>query len=525
MPASLFRLLAARPGGVFDTELKVDEACHYLTRNYALNQTDIERRERHQRRDDLYTDRGLDHIKKLINGVFMDPEARRIREAWAPFARFNNCLKRIVNEQSTAYQEPAERHVGGDANDKKYQLVQRAFRHHERARQYNRLGNLHKTAFVMPRVRMLDPADTAARSPTLDILTPAQFFLVEHPVDPSVYIAVGIKLQNKLAKVSGTDPAYVIWSASERFHLDTQGRYVSDSLRPNPFGRIPGALLQLEPPIGGLWPGDSGEDLVAGALAIWFTCVCLVKETQSSTKVPVYQGDLAMAMRGQTLDSHVPGELPDGVNVTTHEFGTDTSIFLATGAHIQDVTGANAGIAPVIMRHGGVQSADARDMARIPLREIRLEQHEPLREFERELAEVMSAVLGKDMPELAFDTKEWRIDFADPQTPRSTNELLDEFRKARELTVDSTVRFIQRQNRDLTEEQAWDLIENIIGEEYRRNVAMRPLQAISGSPAAMTPGASPPPNEERPGAPPMRVMRGGNDPEIRSAVRRALEIA
>ena len=527
MPASLLQLLAARPGGVYDEPLGLPQACQYLAKEYALNQQDIDRRERHQRRDELYTDQGLTHIVNLIRSVFQDPESRRIREAWAPFARFNNCLKRIINEQSTVYQKPAARKVGGAANNKNYKKAQRALRLDERARQYNRRGNLHKTAFVMPRVRMLDPTDQAARSPTLDILSPAQFFLVEHPADATNYVAVGIKLQNRLAVPMETDPAWVVWSAAERLHLDAKGRYVEDSLTTNPFGRIPGTLLQLEPPIGGVWPGDSGESLVAGALAVWFTCVCLIKETQSATKIPVIQGDLAAAIRGQTLDSHRPGELPDGVSLTSADFGTDTSIFLASGAHIQDVTGANEGIAPVIMRHQGVQSAEARDMARIPLREIRLEQHEPLREFERELCETTAVVLEKDYPALAFDPTDFEIDFADPQTPRSMKELYEEFKQARELTLTSTVRFVRELNPDIdTDEKAWDFINANIGDEYQRNVAMRPLQAISGSPSADMPGASLPPNEERPGSPPkLKAMRGGNDPELRSAVRRALEMA
>jgi hypothetical protein len=189
-------------------------------------------------------------------------------------------------------------------------------------------------------------------------------------------------------------------------------------------------------------------------------------------------------MRSQADDVEMPLVLPEGVVASTLDGSMDFTKFLADAQAIYDATAANHGIPPQVLRHGAVASADARELIRVPLRELRLKQQIPFRRFERELAEIQSLVVAKERPDLAFTTDGWTIDFADPQTPLGTKEALEVFEQERRLTLTSTPAELLRRNPDLTPAQVEALMRRYVDDEVRRNQLMRPLHEISGSPAA-----------------------------------------
>jgi hypothetical protein len=188
--------------------------------------------------------------------------------------------------------------------------------------------------------------------------------------------------------------------------------------------------------------------------------------------------------------------------MNTVDRGVELSQFLEGARHVGETAGANYGIAPGVMRGDSVTSADARELQRLPLRELRLQQHVPFRQFERDLAELLSLVVRGPRPDLAFETDGWGVDFADPQTPLGTKEALEVFEHRRKLTLVSTVDQKVIENPDLDRTAAKASIQRVIDDEAWRNEAMRPLQQASGSPAAETPGGEipgePPPDGEEP---------------------------
>lgn len=417
-------------------------------------------------------------MSALIEKVINDDHVKGLRKEWISSSGYNNVTRRIINAMSTVYQEPAVRNVA--SGNETYQRAQQAFRQHERMRQVNRLANLHRTLLVGVRVRNIGSESTPILQPRLDIITPAQVrTLITSPKDPTRLEGVVIELATMGTRPAAQKVSSVLWTNRERGYLDEDGNLLAT---PEDHGleRMPFVLLRLDEDTGGLW-SKFGRSLVSAHKADWFAELCLLKETKSATKQAILAGDLTSVARGQAADSEVPVELPDGVAHQIADMSMDLAMFRDTANHIVDTIASSYGIAPSILRHEGVQSAEARDLMRVPLRELRLEQHSPLREFERELAEVQAMVLREDMPELAFDTNGWHIDFADPQTPKSGKEALEEFEHARRLRLTSTIKHVMAKNPDLDEQQATDFILDNVEQELWFHTVQRPFMRISGA--------------------------------------------
>lgn len=430
----------------------------------------------HRERQEFYMDGGHPHIDELIEIVIQDRTVKDLRKEWIGAAGFNNVTRRIINAMSTVYQDPAVREVDGKQQNDKYQLAIKAFRQDERARQWNRLANLHRTLLIGVRVRNIGSQKVPVLQPRLDIITPAQILaLITSPRDPSRIEGVVLELSGS---ISG-GPHSVLWTNHEIGYLDKEGNLLENP-KPHGFDRMPFVLLRLDEDTDSMW-STFGRSLVSAHKAEWFCDVCLLKETKSATKQAILAGDLTHVARNQASDTESALEVPDGVSHQIADMSMDLSMFRDTANHIVDTIASSFGIAPSILRHEGVQSAEARDLMRVPLRELRLEQHSPLRDFERELAEVQAMVLRRDMPELEFDTKGWRIDFADPQTPKSGKEQLEEFEHARRLRLTSTVRNVMDRNPDLNRNQAEKLIGQNIEDELWFHIQQRPFFALTGA--------------------------------------------
>jgi hypothetical protein len=239
--------------------------------------------------------------------------------------------------------------------------------------------------------------------------------------------------------------------------------------------------------------------LVSAQKAIWFLNVLHLKESKSATKQLLYIGDTSTATRKQPIDTERDGHVGEGVAAQEVDRSMDVSIFTAGAEYIADAVGANYGLAPSVRKGHSVDSAEARELQRVPLRELRLQQHIPFRQFERRLAELQSSVVAQyanERPDLQFTTDGWGVNFADPQTPLGEKEQLEVFETKRRLGLTSTIKEKQASDPDLDRDGAKeDILQNIVDELWR-NVFMRPLQAISGSPAAETPGGDIPAEPE-----------------------------
>lgn len=478
MGASIREVLAESLLGS-STPLDWDEVSRHL-QTVVNDQKQIDRVADHRERQEFYQDGGHTQMAELIDKTIKDAGNKDLRKEWIDAAGFNNVTRRIITTHSTVYQDPALRSVGGKTNNALYQKAQQSFQQHDRSRQWNKLGNLHRTLLAQVRVRNIGSQSIPVLQPRIDIITPAQIpALISSPKDPTRLEGAIIQLSGYTARAGKEQPHSILWTNREVGYLRKNGSLMAEPVE-HGLERMPLVLLKMDDDTDSLW-SSFGKALIAAHKAEWFCEICLLKETKSATKQAILAGDLTAAAREQASDSETAITLPDGVSHQMADMSMDLSMFRDTSGHIVDTAASSYGIAPAILRHEGVQSAEARDMMRIPLRELRIEQHSPLREFERELAMVQSMVLKKDMPELAFEIDGWSIDFADPQTPRSGKEQLEEFEHSRRLRLTSTIKNVMRRNPDLDRKQAEAEIEENIADELWFNILQRPFMELSGA--------------------------------------------
>lgn len=481
----LGKILARLPSGVQSRDLTPDEIARYITDQYIKAPTEKARRKMHKRRRELYHDAGTEHMRALIQSVFKRLPVIELRTIWAEYARFANPIRRIVNELSTVYQEPAIREVAGVEDNKRYQLVQRKCRQHEQARRVNRMLNLHRALFVGYRVRDLTTPEQ--REPVIDIVTPDRCDAITHPNDPTKIIALRIDVHYRPARPTRQIPAHLVWTDHERFQLTAEGGFIPSSYKEHGLGRMPWHFMSLEPPDATVWPGEVGEDLVAAHLAIWFANVCLLKETKSATKLPIVTGDAARAARDQAADSEFPVEVPEGTSVSNLDQAMDLELFQDAGEHIYDNAAGDYGISSGLRKHQGVQSAEARELMRVPVQELRREQMIVFDDFEHDFVQIQSLVNRRDLEELAFSPDGHNVRYGEVRTPLGAKETLEVFETERRLGLTNTVRFL-RDRYGLSEEQAWALLEENVGTELARAVLQRPLEAVNGAAGAPADG-------------------------------------
>jgi len=474
---SLFEVLATLPSGAIGIgPLDLDEMTRYLQAQYATPEEQA-RNQRHAVRDELYRDGGESTMRTLIEDQFRDATVKELRKKWVPYARFNNVSRRIVNELSTVYSEPAKRFVD-DATNPIYQDLLAMVRIDERMVEASRLLNLHRALLVGFRVRVKPNLE---REAVLDVVTPANARAIMHPNDNTLVVAWMIRTSYRTARGLGDEPKWTVWSDHESFQLREDLSVIGGSVQVHELGVCPWVPVVLGPPSPGFWPGFEGEDIKAAHLAIWFNNVLLLKESKSATKQTIITGDGTSTPRGQAADSEVPGELADGQSVNTVDMSMDLDMFSSTTNHILQHVAQNYGLSPALVEHQGVQSAEARELMRLPLREIRRQQQVPLRQFERELCVVMSAVCKVDLPSMTFDPSGFRIEFSESETPLDPIAEQTLFEKRRTAGLDNTVAMWMRSHPDATPDEAKSAIEeNYLLETWRVDL-MKELMALNGS--------------------------------------------
>jgi hypothetical protein len=480
---SIRQTLGRKPGGSFD-ELRWNAVGSYLHAHYLANPAEEARKKRSAERQRFYQCRGDEDMFAMLSQVYKSSEVIELRRQWIEFAKYNNVLRRAVNELATVYSLPARRFVAGADNLANYHEVLRLCRFDEVAQQINRMAVLHRAVAVRPRMRQMPSGEW---QPTIDVCIPANFSAVRDPLDATVLVGITTENDYKLSGSINPGPKWSFDGWHESFAVNSMGMPVESTIAEHGLGRLPWILVTLDPPSGCLIDSDTGEDLLAAQKAVQFLSILHLKESKSSTVQTVISGDLSRAALGQVNDSDRTGQLPEGTVMNTVDRGVELSQFLEGARHVGETAGANYGIAPAIMRGDSVASADARELQRLPLRELRLQQHVPFREFERELAALLSLVVRGPRPDLAFETDGWGVDFADPQTPLGTKEALEVFEHRRKLTLVSTVDQKVIENPDIDRAAAKASIQRVIDDEAWRNEAMRPLQQISGSPGAEMP--------------------------------------
>lgn len=488
MPESIKSILPMMPNGTVPAPLPEGGVASYIYKKYLSSKPEMERRVSAQIRNDLYNDGGDAAMAGMIDTVFKDPDVRTLRKQWIPFAKSNNPTKRIINEISTVYQEPAIRTVSGDENNRRYNEVVRLSRQDEIFEKVNAMVNLHRAVFVRPRVCVVD---SNTREPAIDIATPADAYAIRHPNDPTRCIAVVISTGYHGATTLTDVPAYEVWTDYEKFQLTSDGRIVVDSWIEHGLGVNPWVFLSMEPPSKGIWPAMSGKDVEAGHLAIWFLNIQILKESKSNNKQNVFQGDTTSLARGQMSDSESALEVPEGTLISTIDAGVDTQQYRDNANHILEQLANSYGISAGVLHHQGVQSAEARELMRAPIEELRRKQMKVFHSFERRFVDAQEAVMRRDMPEMSFRAVDWAIKFGETRKPSSMKDSLETFEHERRLGLTNSIEFMMAL-RGLTYEQAEAAIQDNIDIELARNILMRSLNEINGSMGADLSGSQKP---------------------------------
>lgn len=478
---SLPELLSELPDGGRAATLSWAEAIAWLRDRYLSPVgTEAQRIAEATERSDFYRDRGAKYVSQLIDHVFDDPEVKRLRDKWVEIAGSNNATRRVVHELATLYRRPARRSVTSEGDDLRYQTVQQLVGLNAQMLEVQRLAILHRSLLVGFRV------PGWSRLPQLTIVEPQSFRLVAHPLEPTRLIAVIIDQHvDAPGMPAAARPAYLVWTATETFRLSQSGHLVGD-IRPHTLGRIPFVLVALSPPPGQLIDYSTFRDVIRAHKAVWFETVLLLKESKSATKTTVLTGDTSRVMRKQMLDSEGAIQVGDGVGVTSLDMAMPLDPFRQTADHILERAAANHGIPPSILRHDGATSGYEIELRYVGVRERRIEQEPLFRVVERELAELMSTVLASDLPELAFDTTGWSINFGDTEMPRHPREALEIFEHAQRLGLTDLVEEELRRDPDITEAEAWDRIRNRIANRLQQATLQRPLRQIDGALGANT---------------------------------------
>jgi hypothetical protein len=379
---------------------------------------------------------------------------------------------------STVYSEPAVRTVSDPASQERMLELHKLLRLDEQMPHGNRLVNLHRVLLAFVWVKMAPNGD---RTPQLDWYTPANFRVVLHPNDGKSVVGWILRLDLRPRMRSTNTPAWVLWTDHEKVFLRSDFSPIGDSYVEHELGVCPCIPITLGPPCPGFWPGEEGEDMVAAHTAIWMSNVLMLKETKSATKVNVVAGDTHGATQNQPMDTDTQVNVPEGTSWTSVDTSMDLALFRDTADHVLGSAGNNYGMPPAVMSHQGTQSAEARELLRIPIREMRNQQRIPFRMFERELAVALAAVMRVDLPQHAFDPDGFAVRFGEGATPLTTKEALDIFQTENRLGLNNLVEYTMERNRDLTWEQAVDRIATNIAVNYQIQLMLRPTMAINGA--------------------------------------------
>jgi hypothetical protein len=451
----------------------------YLRDQYIKNSNEMARRDEAKKRDAYYEGGGDEHLKRFIWIAFEDDAVRKLRADMVAQAKWDNVLRRVAQELATVYSQAPTRRIAGDAE--RYKDFLDLVKQDAVLREANKMLALHEDVWIQYRVKK------STGQPSLDVVTPSMFWAVSEPSDRTELLA--IVLDQTPPRVNRATPCFRVWTKDETLMLDADCRVIVATIETNALGRLPGVLASMVPASakGQLLADCPSADLVAAHESVWFQNVLLVKESKSANKQAYLSGDTSKAIMGQSADTEREVLLPEGTAVTTVDRGMDMAPFRDNANYMRERTAANRGIPPSSLDRKESSSGAEVHLRNLPLRTLRLEQILVLRGVEKEIAEIQSQINKNDLPEYAFDTAGWGIDFAEVQQPLTEAEADAVFEKRRQLGLTNTLDEIIRRNPDLrSHEEAMKVLDANIKAETARIAMMKDMLAMSGSMGAST---------------------------------------
>lgn len=449
-----------------------EAVARHLSANYIENANEVKRIVAAKKRDEYFDGAGEMDILRIIETAFKDPLTQKLRADLVAWAKWNNVLHRVATELATVYSEPAKRTIGN--GDEAYQRFIEAVNSDGVMREVDEKLVYHEDVWVQYRVRR------TSNDPVLDVVSPAKFWAVHHPLDITHLVAVVI---DQCMGDDSSKPRYRVWTDTETFQLDGAKRIMKESIVEHGFGRIPGVLASIRPASakGRLLTQSPAADLVAAHESIWFLGVLLLKEAKSANNQTYVTGDTSAASLGQPADTEREAVLPEGVTVQTVDRGMNLDQFMKIIDHVLERAAANRGLPPTVLHQQGAASGAEVHLRRIPIRELRKKRIPIMRRVERELAVVQGIVNSKELPAFAFDPAKFAIDFGEVQQPMTEEESLAVFETKRRLGLTSTLKQIVALNPDIDLARALEVLDENVLQETVRVEKMKTLMALNGS--------------------------------------------
>jgi len=258
---------------------------------------------------------------------------------------------------------------------------------------------------------------------------------------------------------------WAYWSDTEHYYIDkTEDRDVKVAIAGNedmvnPFGVLPCVFMNNGWRDESFWDTYTGDDLTGGTitLAVHLTFLNHIIKTQSFKQL-VGSGDNVEELLGQVLDPLSVLRLT-GQNTKLEALDLQSNYEMLNKV-IQDLANniaVNYNVSPAQFRMTSqVSSGFALKMENLKLDKFTVEQQQDFKVYEKELFTLLNTVSEVYGEKLALGTIS--VDFVEPIHPISTKEQVEVDRQRIELGLTSSAKILIRDNPDLSEEDAEQLV-------------------------------------------------------------------
>lgn len=463
----------------------------YVVKEYALagglsdqiNNPHRLRREAIATRLRLYRDQATVDVERAIDGIYETDDYKLTLKRYVPLALEQNVTRRIVDEVASLYDRPALRTLPDKSANEKLHDEERRLRLHELKQEEHRLLTLCNEVLEW----QFTGADSKRK---LRLITPDAFDAIPHPGDSLV--AAGLLLDNPpvtatVGSARAQLPHFELWDDTYRYLISAEGRLVDRNgvmtATPEEHGlkRIPGILLHRREPTTCILDAHHGSDIVSCHLGVALLNVMIMRLSKSQgERQPVLQGNLAAMATGQVMNGERPLMLPPEVVASILDTKTDPDHYLRVKKDKITSTAQTYG-----MSYEQFSNSESADSGK--LYELRREKLKEIRNESRRRAVVHEV---ETVTLIGFNAEGMRVDFQEMSLPQDASEKVALMRDKSKMGLDSPVKFMMREDPDLTREQA---IAEILSNQRDFALVIEMVRALNmpGDADAENPGKSP----------------------------------
>ena len=415
--------------------------------NSQINNEHRLRRESIARRLRLYRDQATADVERIIDLIYETDDYKIALKKLIPVALEQNVTRRIVDEIASLYDRPALRTFPKEEDTKRFRDEETRLHLHEVKQQEHRLLTLCNEILEW----QFEGADGKRK---LRLVTPDAFDAIPHPRDTLVEAGLIVDMPPTTIR-TGADraalPHYELWDDTYRYLINAIGHLVdaSGKMVPAPekhgLGRIPGALLHRREPTTCILDSSHGADIESCHLGVALINVMTMRLAKSQgERQPVLQGNLAAMATGQTMNGERPLLLPPEVVASMLDTKTTPEHYLAIKKDKISSTAVTYGMSyEQVTNSETADSGKLYELRREKLKEIRNESRRRAVQHEAQTAEL-----------IGFDPTGMRLDYQEQSLPQDAAEKVALMREKSKLGLDSPVKFLQREDPDLSREDA-----------------------------------------------------------------------